>query len=257
MRFPSAAVPAAGILGVMGRTSHLADWLGTPLGTAVLAIERDLLQEQLVDLVGFELLQFVAWGDGAELADSARTQHRRLLDPQATGAGAIRADYHALPVASGTIEAVLLPHTLEHAARPHELLREVDRVLRGEGHLVICGFSPLSFWGLRHALAGRHFPPVVERLLSEHRIRDWLRLLGFEITCTRRYLFAPPSQSIAASRAAAWLEVRGRQFATPLAGAYLIKARKRVHAVTPIRPVWQKTPKLVGGLAKPTTRSAA
>jgi SAM-dependent methyltransferase len=235
----------------------LADWLQTPLGAAVLAIERELLQEQLVDLVGFELLQIGAWGDGAELAVAARTQHRRLIDPQASGTGAIRADYHALPVASGTVEAVLLPHTLEHAARPHELLREVDRVLRGEGHLVICGFNPLSPWGVRHVLAGRNFPPVVERLLAEHRIRDWLRLLGFEITGTRRYLFTPPWQGIAGSRASVWLEARGRRFAAPLAGAYLIKARKRVHAVTPIRPVWQKTSRLVGGLAKPTTRSAA
>jgi hypothetical protein len=43
----------------------------------------------------------------------------------------------------------------------------------------------------------------------------------------------------------------------PICRAYLLKARKRVHAITPIRPVWQKKPQLVGGLAKPTSRSAA
>jgi SAM-dependent methyltransferase len=241
----------------MGRASHLTGWLQTPLGSAVLGIERGVLQEELVDVVGFELLQVGAWGDGAELAVSARTQHRRLVDPHASGIGAIRAEYHLLPVAGGTVEAVLLPHTLEHASRPHELLREVDRVLRGEGHLLICGFNPLSPWGMRHTLAGRRFPPVVERLLTEHRVRDWLRLLGFEIVSTRRYLFTPPWQGLAAGRAPAWLETRGRRFASPLAGAYLVKARKRVHAVTPLKPVWQKAPRLVGGLAKPTTRSAA
>ena len=235
----------------------MADWLQTPLGAAVLAIEHGLLQEELVDVVGFELLQVGSWGNGVELAVAARTQHRRLIDPQAAGSGAIRAEYHCLPVASGTVEAVLLLHTLEHAARPHELLREADRVLRGEGYLVICGFNPLSPWGLRHVLAGRKFPPVVQRLLTEHRVRDWLRLLGFEIVSTRRYLFAPPWQGLASGRVPAWLEVHGRRLPSPLAGAYLVKARKRVHAVTPLKPVWQKAPRIVGGLAKPTTRSAA
>jgi SAM-dependent methyltransferase len=241
----------------MGRTSHSAGWIDSPLGTSVLAAERRVLQEELGDVFGFELLQIGAWGDGAELALTARTQHRRLVDPHATGSGAIRADYHSLPIATGAVEAVLLPHTLEHAPRPHELLREVDRVLRGEGHLVICGFNPVSPWGIRHTLGGRRFPPVVTRLLTEHRLRDWLRLLGFEIASTRRYLFTPPWQGLATLRASAWLEARGPQLAAPFAGAYLLKARKRVHALTPIKPVWQRTPKLVGGLAKPTSRIAA
>ena len=66
------------------------------------------------------------------------------MHPTREGNGAIRADYDALPIATNSVEAVLLPHTLEHAARPHELLREVDRVLVGEGNVVICGFSPLG-----------------------------------------------------------------------------------------------------------------
>ena len=241
----------------MGRTSHSLGWLATPLGSAVLAAERAVLQEELGDVFGFELLQIGAWGDGAELALAARTQHRRLIDPSARGTGAIRADYHSLPIATGAVEAVLLPHTLEQAPRPHDLLREVDRVLRGEGHLVICGFNPLSPWGVRHVLGRRRFPPPVSRLLTDHRVRDWLRLLGFEIVNTRRYLFTPPWQGVTSGRVPAWLEKNGPQFAAPLAGAYLLKTRKRVHAVTPIRPVWQKRPQLVGGLAKPTSRSAA
>jgi len=240
----------------MGRTSHSLGWLESPLGSAVLAAERAVLQEELGDVFGFELLQVGAWG-GSQLALAARTQHRRLIDPQASGNGAIRADYHSLPIATGSVEAVLLPHTLEQASRPHDLLRETDRVLRGEGHLVICGFNPVSLWGLRHLVGARRFPPVVSRLLTDHRVRDWLRLLGFEIVSTRRYLFAPPWQGLAAGRVPAWLEARGPQFAAPFAGAYLLKARKRVHAITPIRPVWQKKPQLVGGLAKPTSRSAA
>jgi len=241
----------------MGHTSHSQGWLESALGREVLAIEARLLQEQLADVFGFELLQVGAWGAEVELHAAARTQHRRVVAPDARCANAIRAHYHALPVATASIDAVLLPHTLEQAARPHDVLREADRVLMGEGHLLICGFNPIGLWGARHLVSGRKFPPVVERVLTERRVRDWLRLFGFEIAPTRRYLFAPPWQGFWSEGAGRWLEARGPRLAAPLAGAYLLKARKRVAAITPIRPVWQRPPKIVGSIAKPTSRSAA
>ena len=170
-------------------------WLESPLGAAVFALETRLLQDELADVVGFELLQIGCWGDPARLCAAARTQHRSYIAPDATGSGAIRAHFDALPIATNSVEAVLLPHTLEHAPRPHELLREVDRVLVGEGNLVICAFNPWSTWGVRHHFASSgQFPPHAARMMSEHRTRDWLSLLGFEVVSTRRYLFAPDSQ---------------------------------------------------------------
>src|SRR3954453_19060267 len=107
-------------------------WLDSPLGAKILALETCLLQDELADVFGFELLQIGRWGQAGLLCEGARTQHRRCIAPDAIGRGAIRADYDALPIATNSVEAVLLPHTLEHAPRPHELLREVDRVLVGE-----------------------------------------------------------------------------------------------------------------------------
>lgn len=234
-------------------------WLESPLGAAVLALETRLLQDELADVVGFELLQIGCWGDPARLCEAARTQHRSCIAPDATGPGAIRAHFDALPIATNSVEAVLLPHTLEHAPRPHELLREVDRVLVGEGNLVICAFNPWGAWGVRHhfASSGR-FPPHAARLMSEHRTRDWLGLLGFEIVSARRYLFAPPwAQRMFRLGEDSWLERRGPIIASPLAGAYLLKARKRVRSVTPIRPAWTQRQVLVGSAPEPTTRQAA
>jgi SAM-dependent methyltransferase len=234
------------------------DWLATPLGRSVLETEARVLQESLADVFGFETLQVGRWGEAAELSASARTQHHRCVAPDARGKGAIRASYDALPIATGSVEAVLLPHTLEHAADPHGLLNEVERVLRGDGHLVICGFNPLGPWGVRHMFARRHpFPPPVTRLLTDHRIRDWLRLLRFEIVTTTWYLFAPPWTRRTKPDRTGWLDRRGPELFPPLAGAYLVKARKRVRAMTPIRPLWQRAPAVVGGLAEPTSRNAA
>ena len=69
----------------------------------------------------------------------------------------------------------------------------LDRVLVGEGSLVICAFNPWSTWGVRHHFAASaQFPPHAARMMSEHRTRDWLGLLGFEVVSSRSYLFAPP-----------------------------------------------------------------
>jgi len=232
-------------------------WLETPLGAAVLELETCVFADALADVFGFELVQLGCWGRGGEASTSARTQHRCWLAPDASGPGSIRADFHALPIATGSVEAVLLPHTLEHAPRPHEMLREVERVLMGEGHVLICGFNPLGPWGLRHLVSRGRFPPSATRLMSEGRTRDWLGLLGFEIVHVRRYLFAPPWTQRLSGRTRGWLEERGPQLAPWLAGAYLVKACKRVRTLTPIRPAWQKAPAVVGGLAKPTSRNAA
>ncbi len=232
-------------------------WLSTPLGTALLEVEQQLLADALADVFGFELLQIGAWGDGLDLCSGARTQHRRYIAPHASGTRAVRADFASLPIATASVEAVLLPHTLEFAAQPHELLREVERVLTGEGHLIACGFNPHGPWGLRHFVSRGQFPPTGERMLSERRLCDWLRLLGLEVIDSRRYLFAPPWNRLFTARSSRWLEQHAAQFAPPLAAAYLVKARKRVRALTPIRPAWQRAPVVVGGIAEPTSRNAA
>jgi len=232
-------------------------WLETPLGASVLELEARLMADALADVFGFELLQLGCWGARGELYAQARTQHRWCLAPHAAGPVAIRCDYDALPIASSSVEAVLLPHTLEHAPHPHALLREVERVLVGEGHVLVCGFNPLGPWGVRHLFSRGCFPPSGTRLLSEGRLRDWLGLLGFEVTLARRYLFVPPWTQRISEPSRAWLELHGARFAPPLAGAYLVKACKRVRALTPIRPAWQRAPSVVGGIAEPTSRNAA
>ena len=130
-------------LPAMRNMSEAWAWLETPLGRSVIESQRRPLRDALADVFGFELLQIGAWGRGAELAAGARTQHRRWLAPNASGPGAVRARYEALPVASGSVEAVLLPHTLEYAPSPHELLREVERCFAARVGPA-CGFSPLG-----------------------------------------------------------------------------------------------------------------
>jgi len=82
----------------------------------------------------------------------------------------------ALPIGSDSIDAVLLPHTLEFAADPYSIVREADRVLVAEGQLIVMGFRPWSLWGLRASASRSGFPPGMRRVLSQGRVQDWLEL---------------------------------------------------------------------------------
>ena len=99
--------------------------------------------------------------------------------------------------------------------------------------------------------------PHAERLLGEGRIRDWLRLLGFEVTLSQRFLFVAPWRRRGGADPDSWIERRGPDLFAPLCKKYLLKARKRVRALTPIRPVWHRARVVKVGAAEPTTRNAA
>jgi SAM-dependent methyltransferase len=226
------------------------------LGRALLAAECELVGEALEDVFGWELLQVGAWGVARDLLAASRTRRQTVIAPPAFAAGAdVLARPAQLPVNSDSVDAVLLPHTLEFAADPYAIVREVDRVLVGEGQLLVLGFSPWSLWGMRARASRSGFPPSLRRVLSERRLRDWLVLLGYEVVAARHYLYASPWASGPAGQSNDAILRRGLLNPLP-SGAYLLKARKRVYTLTPIRPRFREKPAGIGGLVKPTTRSS-
>jgi SAM-dependent methyltransferase len=240
------------------RDAALSDWWESPLGRALLAAESELLSEALEDVFGWELLQIGAWGNGRDLLAGSRTRRKSLIAAAAFASAAdIVARPSLLPVTSDCVDAVLLPHTLEFAPDPYAVLREVDRVLVGEGQLLVLGFQPWSLWGMRARWSRSGFPPGMRRVLSPRLLREWLVLLGFEVVAARRYLYLGPWGGGVATREGTSRMLRpGLTYPLP-AGAFLLKARKRVYTLTPVRPRFREKPAVIGGLVKPTTRSQA
>lgn len=239
---------------ILDRDAALSAWWGEPLGRALLAAESELLGEALEDVFGWELLQVGAWGGARELLACSRTRHQTIVAAPGFPCDAdIVGRPSQLPLVSDSIDAVLLPHTLEFATDPYAIVREVDRVLVGEGNLLVLGFRPWSLWGLRARASRTGFPPSLRRILPERRVRDWLVLLGYEVVSVQHYLFRSPWGSGQSADAGALLR-RGLTHPLP-ASAYLLKARKRVYTLTPIRPRFRQKPAVVGGLVKPSTRS--
>jgi SAM-dependent methyltransferase len=225
------------------------DWFDGPLGQRVLREEAALAPLALDNVFGFELLQVGTWGPARHLLNGARTQHTTLLAPDLAPGVTLCAPLDTLPFKSDSIDAIFLPHTLELVEDPYAVLREAERVLTGEGCLMICGFNPFSGWGARrlfgHYLGRPAFPPDTRRMLAERRLRDWVALLGFDVDSVYGYLGFLPLKGGNA-------EVRPRAPLT--AGAYLLKARKRVPTLTPIRLRRRARQRVLVGAAEPTTK---
>jgi len=214
--------------------------------------ESAVARAALDDVFGFDLLQIGHWGAERLLLASARTQHSTVVAENVVDGVSLCGQLDALPFASDSIDAVLLPHTLELVDDPYSVLREAERVLRPEGTLLICGFNPWSGWGLRRALAraldGPEFPPGTQRMLSELRLRDWVALLGLDTSKVMGYLGLIP---LAGSGNVA--DVYSAKPAL-MCGAYLLKAQKRTQTLTMLRPKWRTRPRVLVPAAEPTTR---
>ncbi|MCC6206888.1 MAG: methyltransferase domain-containing protein [Gammaproteobacteria bacterium] len=228
---------------------RLRSWYEGRLGQLLLECERRELDEVLANLFGYYLLQVGAMMD-AYLLESSRIRHQFVMDNawpmepcQALPEQVIClcGQPQRLPVLSDSVDVVLLPHTLEFAPSAHEVLREAERVLVAEGHVVILGFNPWSVWGIWRLLRWRRrqHAPWHGTFRGVYRIKDWLSLLGFDIVQVRPYFFRPPLQHETSMRRLEWIERLGRRWWPVLGGAYLMVAKKRVTRLTPIKPRWR------------------
>lgn len=231
----------------------LQDWFATPLGKRLLKEEGRALQDILPHLFGYHLIQIGAPDDGSRLAAS-RIKHRCILGtPTLPGTPRtlvhVRAEAGALPVASDSVDVVVLPHVLEFAAEPHQILREVERVLIPEGHVVLIGFNPLSLWGIRRLFQYPRVPPWNGRFRTALRMKDWLALLGFETVELKTVFFAPPiAHRWLPRRVTSVFEAGGRRWWPLLGGVYIVTAKKKVSTLTPIKPGWmEKTHTVLAG----------
>ncbi len=240
----------------MSRPQSVFEWLERPLGQTLLSAETEIAARCLGQIFGYQAIQVGRWGSADQFSRSSRTRRYTVLSSQAGDGVDLVSPANALALASDSVDAVILPHTLETEADPHEVLREVERVLSGEGHLLVFSFSPSSLWGIRHRLSNGRFPPGINRFVSEHRLRDWLRLLGFEVLSVTGYCAGPPSSAPAWMRDSELNKPTGHGVLKLMAGAFCLLACKRVFTATRIMPGQTRKPRVLAGLAEPSTRNS-
>lgn len=163
----------------------------------------------------------------------------------------LHCDFDALPFDSQSLDLVVLPHALERARDPHQALREVERVLMPEGRIVILGFNPGGLWALRQSLGrvlrglglarGKPlFMPSEGEFLGYWRLRDWLRLLSFDIEEGRFGCYRPPFESEPWLARFEWMESTGGRWWPVLGAVYMLVAVKRVRGMRLVGLIRQK-----------------
>lgn len=203
----------------------LEQWLASPRGRELLTLEQRELGRVLAEIFGRHVLQIGSWGRGNELLGGAETLHQAVLGTIGDFGAAALTETERLPIAAKTVDAVVLPHTLEFTHSPHNLLREANRILTDRGRLFVMGFNPWGMWGLRQRLGLRYRAfPTGARFYSVGRLCDWLELLDLEVTEVRRFGVGFP-WNVPRSDGEPWSVA---SLTRPFAETYLLSARKRV-----------------------------
>jgi SAM-dependent methyltransferase len=233
----------------------LQSWFKTPAGRYLLAWERVHLDEAVADIFGYHALQLGVPELSALHAN--RMPHQWLATEQlqtewsdASLPVTFLTDYSALPFPASSLDLLVLPHTLEFSADPHATLREVARVLVPEGRVVICGLNPLSLWGLRQYRGhlcnklglGSLYLPDAGQFIGYWRLRDWLRLLGFEVEIGRFGCYRPAVQTEQWLQRFGWMDAVGQRWWPIFGAAYFLVAVKRVRGIRLLGPSWKTAP---------------
>jgi SAM-dependent methyltransferase len=217
-------------------------WFETPPGRYVLAWERAEFDRAVGDIFGYHALQMGL----AELdaLQANRMPHKWLALSEAEAAKSLVkpdliTEFNALPFEENSLDLVVLPHSLELNLDPHTTLREVERVLVPEGKVVICCLNPASLWGLRQRRAhvyrrlgfGELYLPDAGEFIGYWRLRDWLRLLSFEVEGGRFGCYRPPAGSQRWLDRFAWMDRIGERWWPVLGAVYFLTAVKRVRGM--------------------------
>lgn len=223
----------------------LGTWLEQPAGSYIRAWEQALLDQLTADIFGFHALQIGLPQINALAAN--RMPHKWMSDEVEPGNLHQRErtlvvlvhDFAELPFDSQSIDLVVLPHILEFAAEPHQVLREVERILIPEGRVIISGFNRASLWGARQktgCITGRYFLPKEGEFISAARMKDWLKLLNMEVNQADFGCYAPPYATEKWLSRFSFMEKIGARWWPYFGAVYMVQAIKRVKGMHLIGP---------------------
>lgn len=150
------------------------------------------------------------------------------LQPSDTGCAAVLAEEEHLPFPDDSFDRVLLVHGLEAADNARRMLREVWRVLRDDGRLMLVVPNRVGMWAHFDRTPFGHGQPYsrgqIERLLSRHLFRAERQDAA---------LFVPPYGLRLSAAAAPMLERCGRLLCPAIAGVVIVEAEKDMFAALP------------------------
>lgn len=221
------------------KRNFLFSWYETPRGKLLQQIEADFIKRSITVSCKQRLLQIGGLGWEDEFIDCSLYEGFMILDAKCLGCDAakkIKAKAFNLPIQSESIDMVLLPHFLEFDAHRFQTMREIDRILKPEGHLIIINFNPLSFWVRYQYLWEKKLADSwLGHFISKKRVLDWLKLLNFEAKATAEFNIDYVKH-----------ELKNNRFCSgsPFSTAYAVRAIKRRYTYIPLAEAKVKRPQI-------------
>ena len=218
----------------------VAQFYATPQGATVQHLVRERLRALWPELTGQSVLglgyaepYLPLWQSRASRCVAAIPA--LTASPSPAGSmlrSACTVEEDALPFADLSIDRVLLVHGLENADNARRLLREVWRVLKDDGRLLVVAPNRVGLWAQSERTPfgqGQPYSPgQVGRLLAASL---------FSVERRESALYLPPLRHPVVLRSAALFERAGRQLAPRFAGLTLAEAVKDSYAAIPLKAV--------------------
>lgn len=247
---------------------RLESWYDQESGRYLLEQTRSAAQDMLDRAFGYHMLQLGYVGQqplchGSPInhriictggRGAAESQGRITHPPVPLPAVQLVAEPDELPLESDSVDAVIAHHCLEFAHNPHQVLREVQRVLTPQGQLLVVGFNPYSLQGAGGRLRRIAGNPLwqAHHPVSERRLTDWLHLLGLEVQEVSWMYAVPPLGSGRLHRGLKHLDTWAAGHNLPVGGVYVLHATKQVVGMhRPRRLQRSHSDRLIGLVGKP------
>jgi SAM-dependent methyltransferase len=213
----------------------------TPRGKLLKELEVAYLQRSMTVGCQQTVLQIGGLGFENEFIDCSLYQHFSVIDAKKLAcqeAKVIQAKSYALPIQSNCVDLVIVPHLLEFDAARFQTFRELERVLKPEGILIVLNFNPWSLSVRYQFLLDKKLANSWRgHFISRSRLFDWLKVLNFEVASkTEFYLNSTKTQNGSVAL--------GLNSCVFTSNAYAIRAIKRRYNPIPMSIVQSLMPKL-------------
>jgi SAM-dependent methyltransferase len=237
---------------------ELESWYGQEHGKYALQQTRERLQAHLDTAFGYHILQ-VGPLRNSRLTTDSRINHQIYAGPRSGPGVGLLCESHELPLDSDSVDVIVAHHCIEFSDNPHQVLRELQRVLTPQGQLLLVGFNPLSIRGLYTGARGllRRSPWHNHHRVGERRLNDWLRLVGC-VPTSRSFVYSIPQVGGGKLRnmlekCDSWCSAHN----LPIGGLYVVHAIKQVSAHNRPRLGLRRRSEQLIGLAVPKAGPAA
>jgi hypothetical protein len=213
----------------------------TPRGKLLEELEVAYLKRSITVGCQQVILQVGGLGWENEFIDCSLYQHFSVVDAKKIAcqeARKIQAKSYALPIQSNSIDMIIVPHLLEFDAARFQTFRELERVLKPEGILIVLNFNPWSLSVRYQFLLDKKLANSWRgHFISRSRLFDWLKVLNFEVVSkTEFYLNSTKTENGATAL--------GFGSCTFTSNAYAIRAIKRRYNPIPMSLVQSLMPRL-------------